>query len=230
MRTLAAVSILVGCGSSPEVPDDHQLHDLSSDTADTLRVRHAGKEVALADLEIARTIGLPVSGTADIAVDITMPKTAGVPVFARAEGTISIACTKCQLGDDKTKLTFEPGTAGARGFLGDGFDFGHLTVDRLEAKVAIGDGALSLTSWTLASPDLELDVAYTMKLAATYADSTVDGCIRFKPTEALEQRDPKTYSLLVLTGASRADDGHYHIKLEGRAGALRRLAKQCRTR
>ncbi len=227
MRSLLAVVVVAGCGSSSnDVPDDQELHDLSTETSTTWHLRYGGKHVPLADVpQLARTIGLPGRGALDLSVDVTTPKVDGIRDFAKATGTMALSCQDCQLGDDKTKLRI-----GARdGFLGDGIELGHLTVDRLDAKVSIRDGKLTLTSWKLASPDVEIDVSLDIQLASSVEDSVVDGCIRFKPSKQLEARDPKLYSLLTITGASLGGDGRYHIKLEGTVDKIKRLAKDCGT-
>jgi type II secretion system protein N len=227
MRNLAIV-VLVGCGSSVDIPDDHKLHDLSADTAESLHLRYGGTQVPLGELAmVGVAIGLPVSGTADVAVDVKVPKVSGRLEYGQAKGTISVGCTKCQIGDDKTKLRFGAKNARTASFLGDGIDFSHLAIDSLDAKLSIESGKLQLTSWKLASPDLELEVALSMTLATPFEASAMDGCIRFKPSKELDKRDPKMASLLMLTGANQGSDGMYHIKLEGSVGNVRRLAKEC---
>lgn len=225
MRSLLAVVVVAGCGSSSnDFPDDQKLHDLSTETSATWHLRYGGKQVPLADVpQLFHTIGLPGSGALDLSVDVTMPKVDGIPNFAKATGTMALSCQTCQLGDDKTKLSIGP----KDGFLGDGVEFSHLTVDSLDAKVSIIDGKLSLTSWKLASPDVAIDVSLDIKLASSVEDSVVDGCIRFKPSKELDKRDPKLYSLLTITGAAVGADGRYHIKLEGTVGKIKRLAKEC---
>ncbi len=210
--------------AAADFPDDQKLHDLSTETSDTWHLRYGGKQVPLADLpQLVRTIGLPGSGALDLSVDVTMPKVDGIPDFAKATGAMALSCQKCQLGDDKAKLSMGP----KNGFLGDGIEVRHLTIDSLDAKVSIIDGRLSLTSWKLASPDVELDVSLDIKLASSVEDSVIDGCIRFKPSKELDKRDPKLYSMLTITGASLARDGRYHIKLEGTVDKIKRLAKEC---
>jgi hypothetical protein len=61
----------------------------------------------------------------------------------------------------------------------------------------------------------------------TFGDSRIAGCVRFKPTEALRDRDPRTFDLLSLTGAARDADGVDHVALEGTADNRKWLAKLC---
>lgn len=224
-----AAVVLVACGSSSEdgrepssFPDDHAFHNNNSETDDMLYVRQGGRQVPVATLPaVAKRIGLPVTGTADIAISVDVPLVNQATDYTRAVGSAAISCTACQIGDDKSKLNLSS-------IIGGGIDVSHLTVDRLEAKATVGGGKLELTTWQFSSPDLELDVALRVTFAAASVfDSKVDGCITFNPTKALEARDPKLYSLLGLTGASRGRDGKFHIKLEGPIHNLRRLAQDC---
>lgn len=221
---------LVACGSSSsssvspdDFPDDHAFHNDTEETERELRVHLGGKQIPLSEMPgVAKRIGLPVSGTADVAVAMTVPKVGEDTDYTKAVGSWAISCTHCQAGDDKSKLDF-----GTHDFIGGGIDVSHLTVDRLQVNATVADGRVELTTWQFASPDLDLDVALTVKLAPVLFDSTVDGCIRFKPSKALEARDPKLYSLLALTGAAIGRDGRYQIKLEGPLNKVRRLAKEC---
>lgn len=225
MRALV-VLMAAGCGSSnpANVPADHRLYDLGSETGDTKYIRYGGKQVDVADIpRVADTLGLPVSGTADIVIDVAIPKTRRRPDYAKAHGTISIACTKCRLGDDQAKLVL----ADLTGLAPDGIPFGHLTIDQLEVEATIAGGKLALTSFKLRSPDFEIRLALSMAFASSFEDSAVTGCIRFKPTAALRARDPRMHDMLSLTGAARGPDGFDHVSLEGTVGETRRLAKDC---
>lgn len=225
MRNLAVVVVLVGCGSSPEIPDDQKLHDLSTETADSVRIRYGGKQVPLAELAMVReSLGLPLTGVVDVDIDITAPRTRGAIDYSKAKGAIAVACANCQIGDDKTKLTLGP----KGGFLGDGIEFSHVSIGSFDAKLAIDAGTLKLTAWKFDSPELDIEASLTMKLAPDFDASEVDGCIRFKPNKDLEKRDPKLHALLTITGASLGSDSMFHIKLEGPAGGVRRLAKECK--
>ena len=54
-----------------------------------------------------------------------------------------------------------------------------------------------------------------------------DGCIRYRPTDALRERDPKMHALLEITGAHRDDDGWFQIAIQGPLAGLKWLAKPC---
>jgi len=65
---------------------------------------------------------LPVEGTVDVDIEVAVP--AGD--YSRATGKITVACTKCRIGDDVAKL--KPNLKSKRNseFAANGIDFGHL--------------------------------------------------------------------------------------------------------
>ncbi len=225
MRSLLVLLLACGSPNPRDVPLDHELHDLSSETDEAKHLRYGGKQVSLAKLPVADKVGLPVSGTADVMVDIAIPKTAGTLDYAKATGSISITCTQCQLGDDHTKLRLGDELMAALDI--DGIAFGHLTAHRLEATFIIANGRLVLRTFKLASPDIELTFSLALDLAIDLDASVVRGCLRFRPTEALRARDPKLFDLLRLTGAARSDDGFEQVQLAGTFGTVKRLGRPC---
>ena len=248
MRAFEAVPVMflvVACGSSPETTSSTspppspepaakpvaagKLHDASKDEADGLTMRYTGKGVSLAELPmVADKIGLPVSGTADFSIDIVVPKVKGALDYSKATGRIELACRKCQIGDDVAKLQLTKNDR-AKQFAPEGMAFGHVAIDRFEAKLDIIGGKLELTSWQVDSPDLEMQSALAVTFASTLDASALTGCMRYKPTEALHKRDPRTHDVLMLTGAQRGADGFFQIALAGTLGTTKKLAHDCTT-
>ena len=108
-----------------------------------------------------------------------------------------------------------------------GISFGHLTLDKVDLRAEAQQGHLKVTRWQIASKDLTMDLRLDIQLAAELADSTVDGCLRFKPSPALEARDAKTAAAISMTGAPRGPDGVFSIKIEGRVGQRKLLGQAC---
>jgi hypothetical protein len=182
----------------------------------------------VADIPAAATLlGLPVSGTADVAIDVSIPMPNGARDYRRARGAVDIRCTKCRLGDDVAKLNPSTRSKQTSAFAGDGIDFGHLDFDRLEARLQIGDGRVALARWVADSPDVTIELALDLELASAYEGSALRGCLRFKDKPALQQRDPKLVSLLALTGAPLGPDGLFHIELAGTPGEVKRFGRAC---
>lgn len=230
---LLTFALAAGCGSSGELrkppPDDHKLHDRSEVTADLERLRHEGRGVPLAELPgVAAGLGLPVSGSADVAIDIRIPIVRGERAPSRATGAIELRCTKCQIGDDVAKLQPRVRSARVAGFVGDGISFGHLTFDRLEARVDLKDGRATLSRWVADSPDLTLELSLDLELAWPIGRSALRACLRFKPTPALEQRDRRMANLLAMTaGGLPGPDGFHHLEIAGTLDNRRLRGRAC---
>jgi hypothetical protein len=104
---------------------------------------------------------------------------------------------------------------------------GHVTFDEVDIRALVQEGHLKVTRWQVASKDLTLGLALDIHFAAELADSTLDGCLRFKPSASLEQRDPRTAAVIATTGAPRGPDGTYSIKIGGSVGQRRLLGQAC---
>lgn len=72
------------------------------------------------------------------------------------------------------------------------------------------------------------DATLRIELADALADSTLDGCMWFKPDPRLVARDAKMHALISTTGATADADGYFQIKVTGRIGARKYVAQQCR--
>jgi hypothetical protein len=80
----------------------------------------------------------------------------------------------------------------------------------------------------MVSADFEMHAQLRMDFGDTLEASAIDGCLWFKPTEALQKREPKTYAVIMTTGANVDGDGFFSIKLAGSVGGIKRLAQGCR--
>jgi type II secretion system protein N len=191
-------------------------------TDDMIRVDVRRKDVPLQDMPIiaATLAGLPMTGLADVTIDLTVPKARGAVKYNEISGSIAASCPAgCGLGDSKAQLAL-PGIGNV--------DFGHIDLGALDLRVVIRDGQLTMNRFDIVSPDLEMHARLGVKFADALDASTVDGCVWFKPNEALMKREPKTYTVLSTTGAARDEAGFFSIKLEGTVGGLKRLARECR--
>ncbi|MEO9187821.1 MAG: type II secretion system protein GspN [Kofleriaceae bacterium] len=219
---------LLACSQSSTPPEvELGAFDPASvvhETDDAVRVEAHRHEVPLQDLPIVARVmsGLPMSGLADLAIDLTVPKSAGVPHYREATGSIALSCpTGCTLGDGHTRLAVG-GT--------EGLDFGQLVIDKLDVRAEVSGGHVAITKWELASKDLAFDARLRIDLADRLEDSTLDGCLWFKPDPALIAREPKTLAVLQTTGATAGTDGYFEIKVGGRIGERKLLAQACRPR
>ncbi len=176
---------------------------------------------------------LPMSGIVTFDVSLDLPneklKSGKVgPNWAAATGDAEFACPSgCTIGDGKSKLKLKAKNSRSQAFAGEGTDFGKVNIDTLVAKIDIKDGKVDITKFESKSPDVELHVDYTMTLAQDLNESVVLGCIRFKGSDALRKREPRTYDQILLTGAARGPDGLDHIRLKGSFKDMKKLPEVC---
>ena len=218
-RLAALVFVLWGCASkeSESAADDHELHRTESASG----IKIVGKGVPLATQPMLAWIGLPMSGDVDVAIDIQR-----LDEPAKATGTIRISCPKdCRLGDDKAKLK-PPSAARSSAFASD-LDFGHIDFDRVTIAIDIREGKGVITKFDVVSKDVVMKLGGTFAVAKPLGSSRIDMCLRFGSTPALEARDAKTHALLQLTGAPRASDGLFNIRLVDDLGNPKRLGVVC---
>lgn len=217
--------LIAGCSTTPPRTDKgaFKIEDAVQISDDALRVQVNHRDVPLEQMPMASLLaGLPMGGLADVAIDLTVPGEGGKHDYRRTAGTIAVGCTAgCTLGDNAARLRM-PGP-----MYPEGIPFGHVTFDKLDLRAEAQQGHLKITRWQLASKDLTMDLKLDIQLAAQLEDSKVEGCLRFKPSASLEQRDPKTAAVIATTGAPRGPDGVYSIKIEGRVGQRKLLGQAC---
>ena len=192
-----------------------------------------GSDLPSASLPMREALGLPMSGKVRFAFVLDLPndkaKTGKVgPNWPKAEGSLELACPSgCTIGDGKTKL--KPAIKNQRNaaFAEGGIDFGKVNIDTLLARVEIKNGKLSITKFDVKSPDGELHVDFDMTLNQDIQSSLVTGCLRFKGSDALLKREPKTHAAISTTGAPLGPDNLFHIKLDGPVRELRRIGMAC---
>jgi hypothetical protein len=170
----------------------------------------------LDELHLQQYIDLPVDGDGKLVVSKSLIDPAD---WSTVRGHAIFLCEHCTLGDDRATLP-------APAALDPGIYFGHLTFDSIDARADFADGKVHARA-SVQSTDLELEVRVDGTLAKQVNESTLGGCIRFRPTDALRGRDPKMHTLLEITGAERDDIGWFHIMLQGRPADLKWRAKRC---
>lgn len=192
-----------------------------------------GDNLPSANLPMREAIGLPMSGKVDFEFDLDLPNDklksgrAG-PNWQKAVGDVTFECRSgCTFGDGKTKLKPKLKNNRNQAFAEGGIEFGKLNVTTLIAKVDISRGHLKVTKFDTKSDDGKLFVDFDMTLAREIDESTVEGCLRFDGSAELLKRDPRTHAAISTTGAPKAADGLFHIKLEGKVKEMRRLGKEC---
>jgi type II secretion system protein N len=192
-----------------------------------------GKDLPGTGLPMRAVIGLPMTGKIDFSASLDLPNDVPkvgkpTPNWKAAAGEFSLSCPSgCTFGDGKTKLKPLVKNAGQQAMVGEGIDFGEVNIDSLYAKAEIKKGKLDVTKFDAKSKDGELYVEYSMTLDKVFGNSVVAGCLRFKGSDALLKREPKTYAAIQTTGAERRADGLFHIRLTDRFSMMKRLNQEC---
>jgi len=201
---------------------------------DEFSLHVVGDDVPSEDLPMREVLSnLPMSGNVTFALDLDVPieklKTGKTgPNWLTASGGAEFSCpASCTIGDGKAKLKLKAKNSRSQAFAAEGTDFGHVNIETLVAKVEVKDGKVDITKFETKSPDVELHVEYTMTLQQDLNESVVLGCLRFKGTDALKKREPKTYDQILLTGAARAPDGLDNIRLKGTFKDMKKLPEIC---
>lgn len=184
-------------------------------------------------LPMRAVLGLPMTGKIAFSVNLDLPveksKMGKTSVnWKRVTGAITLGCpTGCTFGDGKTKL--KPLLKNTRNqvMVGEGIDFGQVNLDSLAARATFKGGKLTLDKFDTKSKDGELKVELAMTLEKEFSQSQVTGCLRFKGSDDLLKREPKTYAAIQTTGAELRGDGLFHITLSGEFDKMKRLNREC---
>lgn len=199
----------------------------------TITASIEGESLPTEALPMRMLIGLPMSGKLVFDVDARLPvETSKLGKSAinwqKASGSVALSCPSgCTFGDGKTKLKPLVKNTRSQAMVGDGIDFGKVTMDTLIAKVTMGKGKLTLDRFDTTSKDGILKIDYAMTLEKEFGESMVAGCLRFKGSDDLMRREPKTHAALSTTGAELRADGLFHIRLTGDFKNMRRLNQDC---
>ena len=200
---------------------------------DGTNVDLTGSDLPSASLPMREALGLPMSGKVRFDFNLDLPtdksKSGKVgPSWTKAEGNFELACPSgCMIGDGKSKLKPKLKNRGQQAFAEGGIDIGKLNVDTLLANIEIKNGKLAITKFDVKSPDGELHVDFDLTLNQEVQSSLVTGCLRFKGSDGLLKREPKTHAAISTTGAPLGPDNLFHIKLDGPLREMRRLGQVC---
>lgn len=213
---------LFGCsGADPPTPTSGPIESIVHIGPTAVQLYAYHHRLDLAALPIEPPLGLPLTGPIELDANVSIPLTGFQPDVRRIYGRAAVRCVgHCQLGDDRTPLRDDAGAFGGE------VAFSHLDLDGLDAQVEIKRGVARVTRWAWPSTELETAVGLEVRLARDPRASTLDGCVRFRPTAALAARDPRLHTLTTLTGAAQ-DDGWYYLRIAGTAGSPRLIAARC---
>lgn len=197
------------------------------------RIALEGTNVQAGMLPLHELVGLPASGTLQLAIELELPNETPKngkrgPNWQKAKGHIELGCPSgCSVGDGKAKLKTKLKNQRNQAMVGDGMEFGKVNIKSLLAVVEIGAGKLEITKFDTQSDDGTLQIDYAMDLQPAFSDSDVTGCLRFTGSQALLKREEKTFNTFTLIGGALGPDNLYHVRLTGKYKDLRKLGQVC---
>jgi len=203
MRTpwIAVFFVFAACSSGKEVSPPHPIRY---------------KLQSLPYMQATR--GLPVSGDTTLKIDSTL---VGVTDWTTAKGLARFDCTVCRVGNDLARLEVRN-----LADTGGGLPFGHLDFAASSLTVTFVPGSMQLAA-ELHSSDVELHARVAGRVAKVLGDTSITGCVQFRATEALRQRDAQTYAVMMSTGALTDREGWSNIAIEGTIANPRMIGRTC---
>lgn len=175
---------------------------------------------------LREALGLPMVGGLDAEIELSLPERR----WDLAEGTFSLACPGCVIGDGKTKMKAKarPGRR-ASFFASEGLTVPALNLGDLTGKIVVGDGRAVIETFAAKSDDGDLAIHGSIELAAQLAESKfTQACTKFRLSDALKQRDPAFGNVPNVMGAPIDAEGFSNLTMTGKLGEFRWLAaKNC---
>lgn len=171
-------------------------------------------EINLAELPgIKESIGLPLAGTISAQIEMLLPKLHAV----EADGRIEISCSDCSVGDGKAKLKVP-----SNPLLAEGLTMPKLRFGDLEGTIVFTKGNGQIEGLHSKSPDIELDIDGTVRLADPVEMSQVDLYIKFKLSDKLVKSNDKFQLLLQFAEMQgKRSDGFFGFRMQGSPRRLR---------
>lgn len=178
---------------------------------------------------VASAVGLPMSGSLDAEVELRLPG----GKWKNAEGHIELDCLECTVGDGVAKMTMAPSStsssgrrrrtsAGAAAFSSTGVTVPRLALGEAKVLVDISKGVGDIKTFSAASKDGWLKIEGKIEFRDPFPNTLFPGCMRFKLSDELKQRDPKFGNIeYTLSEKMRQNDGSFALPTKGRLTELR---------
>lgn len=173
---------------------------------------------------VSEAVGLPMSGPLKADIDLRLPG----GKWKNAEGSISIACNTCTVGDGVTKMKPPAPTgrrhlsAAAKAWRAEGVTVPRLNLGKAHIEVAISKGVGTIKTFAAESKDGWLKLEGSIGFHDPLSRSTMPGCLHFKLSDELKKRDPKFGNIeYTLPERSRQGDGSFAIPTKGQLAAIR---------
>jgi len=161
---------------------------------------------------------VPLGGAIDLSVDLTLPK----GLYSQAEGSMTLGCEGCVIGDGKAKLTV-PGSL----YLGTGLTLPRVKLGKITGSVVVAKGRATLRDFRAHSPDIDVEIEGYVDLRDPLPMSQVHLYLKVKPSDALLKREA-SLEAMVSVGASAAkrSDGFLGFSISGSVGNMMAMASR----
>lgn len=157
--------------------------------------------------------GIDFAGVVDAHLDVTLPKGQAEPDLSQASGTVSLATKGLAVNGGTANITipqFGPEPTPV--------DLPKIVVGDLGGKVKIEKGTATIDELKNVSPDIELNVSGTMKLAKRLPYSEANLEIRLKPDPEFQKRLGMLGSAISFVGPDPKDPAWRLGRLTGYIG------------
>jgi type II secretion system protein N len=190
------------------------------------------EQLPLASLPgLQEAVGLPMAGGLDARLEVELPQ----QQWSQASGSVSFACIGCTIGDGVSTLQMRPPEvpAGRRqprmAFGGEGVTVPRLNLGNAMAEIEIQSGTGTIKHFAATSADGSLQIEGTINFRDPFRTSQFPGCMRFKLSDELKQRERDFGNIeYLLPPQSRQEDGTFAIPTKGTLSHLRwDVRRQC---
>lgn len=175
--------------------------------------------------KLQQALGAPLRGLFALHVDMTMPEN----LFEKAEGSISLECASCTIGDGE-ELLFIPGSSG---ITAKGITIPEIDLGTLVGKLAVTEGKVTVQDFKTKSADIELEVTGDMPLKDPFSRSEFAFQMKLLVTQALQDKSETLRFAVQTAGPSSKmdppDDGWLGFKLRGTVGKPRFMGIKSKT-
>lgn len=174
---------------------------------------------------ISAAVGLPMEGGLNASVSLHLPKNN----WAEADGRIKVSCPACTIGDGVTKIKPRaPGNNRRAVFASEGVTVPKLEIGGITGDIEIKKGRGVIRNFGGKSKDGEIRIEAELMLAKVIGDSTMPGCMKFKLSPELQEREPNFGNLPMVIGVALDDQGFANLRMVGKLSALKWLpARSC---
>lgn len=206
--------------------DEAPVHAEYSRTDAESQIKLSITELPLYDVpKLQQALGAPLKGLFALNVDLTLPENH----FAKAEGSISIECSTCSIGDGES-LLFIPGSSG---ITAKGLTIPEIDLGTLQGKLVVKEGKATAEEFGTKSDDIEVAVSGDMALKDPFSKSEYNLVLKLLVTQALQDKSETLRFAVQTAGPSSKmdppDTGWLGFKLKGNVGRPRFMGIKSKT-